>query len=895
MIKLFHQGCGGYNMDENNKLVEKTLHSNYYEVQIKELEIEEKSKVLLDSFSKNTATHLKNLNIQQKEVVTQKKQTKIKFKKNLDNIVVDYNKHLEDISKNMEQIINDNLNEIEIAKAVKESEVGKHNKVIEEFEKENVKETESILNRYKDEVQKCTKEKEQTNNKVAAYTKKTKEKLENAKEKHLEKVCSLNEKKDTKIDKITESNVKKITKVKEEIVNEESKITKSIEEQKQVFAGRLSDMEEKIAEKKMEYDTKYSGIKATLESKAARHEKFIIKNIDDNDPKAAKQHKKEIEKLQKNKAKELKLITGEHSDRVKAVESKRRILIKENLESISLFTKSLIKFREEKLYLIEMHKVMFIYNVNIVKKEMELKIKDETNKFNKIERDIVIDIASGIAKQEIDLEKEDDIQVKLKIAFDNNNKVNKVEQERELAIKEKELKIIKENIELTIKTITLNQEIDIARLDNESNIAEKQQILDSKVNEENEIIEYYNFDFINQSQMSKENLSFQEEIKILTEARANSVLAYEELETSNRKEIKVKSLEQQIPKMKADEIVVVAKINNAYELELVLYDEEREKVSAKDLEELQIYEVEANEVIKNITEKRNALNAKAYRKEIKKLDNEIKSKRAELNNYVRTKRENITANTVLFDKGIEEVNARKEKALQEIEVFFEKELSRINVSIEIVNLNGEEEIKDANDRHLETFERTSLLLQNAQLRNNQLVEETTSYKMSRIQNENDVIRDYKDIFEKQKYLLKEELDKTISNLIFKVKSIDSKNKESITRVEAILETKGFELDKQLKGITDVYVNSLSKQASIHKTNYSSIENKESNQVKNTKSDFNKSEIAYRTKISEIDKELRSETKNFETAKKVVKKNYDLSLSKHLNELTIKLQGDIKTV
>ena len=45
-----------------------------------------------------------------------------------------------------------------------------------------------------------------------------------------------------------------------------------------------------------------------------------------------------------------------------------------------------------------------------------------------------------------------------------------------------------------------------------------------------------------------------------------------------------------------------------------------------------------------------------------------------------------------------------------------------------------EELKEAKSRHLKSFENAALLLQNAQLRNNLLIEESTAYKISRIQN-----------------------------------------------------------------------------------------------------------------------------------------------------------------
>lgn len=882
-------------MAEKNENIEKTLNVNYFEVQKHEIEVEKKSNDLLDAFSKEVKGYEKELKAEQKEVNTQKKDTNAKYKATLDSINSDHEKNLDEISKSTSKIEEINTGELEDAESLKEKEIGNLNKEIEKLEKNYVDQVEDTLKKYDKDVEKSNKEKEQVNKKAASDVENLNEKLQKAKEKHDEKVASLNEKRVEKVNKLTDSNNNKIDKVNADIAKEDVRIAKAIEDLKPVYDERLADIEEKIAEEKTQFDTKYSAIKSTLESKVARHEKFMNKNIKDNDQRAAKQHKKEIAILQKNGDKELKLLTGEHNDKFKVVDTKKKVLVQENLESIAAYSKTLIQFREEKLYQIESYKVILNSDVTVLKIETDSKIQDEINKHNEFERDNFIKVASVVLKQEIDLEQEDDTQAKLQIQFDKENNVNKVKQEEALAIKAKEINIVEENKGLTDKLSNLRKDIESSKLDNESKVAVKKLVLDIKVNEENEIIEYYNLDFVTQGQMSKENLSFQEEVKSLVESRADGVLAYEELEASNRAQIKVKFLETQKAKLEVDKEALVGKINSAFEVEQLLYDSEREKASSKDLEELKIYEEEANESIKKITDKRNALDPKAYKKEIKDLDTEITVKREELNSYVRTKRENITSNTVLFDNGIEEVNARREKALEESEVFFGEEASRILSAIELVNSNKNAEVNDAQDRHLKTFERTSLLLQNAQLRNNQLVEETTTYKMSRIQNENDVIKDFRDIFEKQKFAFKEVLDEALADYDTTMNSEESRTKENVSTLESNLEVKVSDFNKELQNIDNNEMSSLDKQTATHKSNYSGIEVKEKNQVSKVKNDFAKNENEYRANISEIDKASNDEAKNFESTKKAVKKDYELALAKYVNELVSKLQQDIKAI
>ena len=619
------------------------------------------------------------------------------------------------------------------------------------------------------------------------------------------------------------------------------------------------------------------------------------KNIEDNDQRAAKQHKKEIAILQKNAEKELKLLTAEHSDRAKEFAPKKRVLIHKNLESVADISKKLIQFREEKLFEIESHKSNLNSDIEVLKLGTDLKIQEELNKYNEIERDNAIKLIGVSLKQELDLEQVLDTQSKLEIVFNKEKAYNKLKHDEALANKAKEFNVFGVNNEEGLKIAKLRKTIEITKLDNETELAEKELVLDIKVNEENEKIDYHNLDFIVQGQISNENLLYQTEFKSLFEAREDSLLAYEELEANNRALLKVKFLEAQKAKIEADKDAFIKKINTSSEAEKVLYEQEKEKVSSKDLEELKIYEEEANKNIENITIKRDTLDRKENKKEIKELDLEIKNLRDKLNSYVKTKNVSISLNTELFNKGIEEVNDRNALSIEQTEDFFGLEVSRIDKAINLVNQNKNEEINDAKEGHLKTFENTSLLLQNAQIRNNQSIEQNTAYKISMVQNKNDVIKDFKDDFEKQKHEINESFNKAISELESEIKSEESKISGDISKEESNLEHKVVAFDKKFQEIKNDELKELNKLASAHKENFSKIEQKENIEIKKIKDEFTQKESSCKSKISEINKKSGNHSKIFESNKKAAKRDYELALSKKISELNSKLQQDIKAL
>ena len=594
--------------------------------------------------------------------------------------------------------------------------------------------------------------------------------------------------------------------------------------------------------------------------------------------------------------KELKLLTAKHSDMAKEFAPKKRVLIHENLESVADISKKLIQFREEKLFEIESHKSNSNSDIEVLKLGTDLKIQEELNKFNEIERDNAIKLIGFSLKQELDLEQVLDTQSKLEIGFNKEKAYNKLKYDEALANKAKEFNVFGVNNEEGLKIAKLRKTIEIAKLDNETELAEKELVLDMKVNVENENIDNHNLDFIVQGQISNENLLYQTEFKSLFEAREDSLLAYEELEANNRALLKVKFLEAQKAKIEADKDTFITKINTSSEAEKVLYEQERtktEKVSSKDLEELKIYEEEVNENIKKITEKRDALDRKKNKKEIKELDLEINNLSDKLNSYVKTKNDSVSLNTELFNKGIEEVNDRNALSIEQTEDFFSLEVLRIDKAINLVNQNKNEEINDAKEGHLKTFENTSLLLQNAQIRNNQLIEQNTAYKISRIQNKNDVIKDFKDDFEKQKHEINESFNKVILELESEIKSEESKISGDISKEESNLEHKVVAFDKKFQEIENDELKELNKLASAHKENFSKIEQKENIEIKKIEDEFTQKESSCKSKISEINKKSGNHSKVFESNKKAAKRDYELALSKKISELNSKLQQDIK--
>ncbi len=636
-------------MPEKNIELDKLLNKNYGEVIREEIKTKDKLKSISKEFQTSTNNLDKTLKKEIKQHTALDKDIKARFAANLKEIKANYNNHLKDIESRVKGIEKDYQDHLIDATKKFEDEINRLNDLVEEIKSENEKLILEVNNKYNSDIKDSEKEKTSIIKIAEKNLSSLLSALKDAQDKYEVKVVDLNEKRDRKVEKLNAAFAKKVEKLNSEVEKEQIKTAKSIGDLKEPFAEKLAVIEEKISVEKNKFTTKDSGIKSTLESKVARHEKFMNKSLRDNDTRAVKQHKKEIAVLEKKADRELKLLSREHGDRYGVLNAKKAELITKNLNKIAAYETNLINFEEERFHQIELCKATLENDIEVNSLNTRQTLEDELNKYNEYFASNEREQSELKKTEELDLENQEDIQVNLKNLLDKTNNINAVKLQEALAIKDKEFKLNEINKNLADVLARLSRDIELTKLTSEKDISLKELIQSQLINQKKEAIEYYNNDYNKQASVNNEYLYYQIEFTKQFKDRAESISGYENVELNNRIKLKVSFLEERLSQLAKDYELIVSKINEIYETEKTVFEAEIDLLVKDALADLAQFKVDSTEEIDTLVKKRNAFDPRAYKKEIKVLDKEISNKENTFNREYKSRNEAINEKTGVFN------------------------------------------------------------------------------------------------------------------------------------------------------------------------------------------------------------------------------------------------------
>ena len=882
-------------MVEKNEMFEKTLNKNYGTVQKKEIKLAELKGKFAKDFSSNTASSIKTLNKELKSHQTLDKGIKTKYIGNLKELKTNHLTHKKDIDSRVKHF------NLEYQKELKNSAMkfDATNKVLNDLVAEANTNNEKLIKDINDKFVKdiAASEKEKVNIEVKGEKDVSNlvSELKETQEKYETLVVTLNEKRDSKAEKLNAALVKKVEKFTAEIEKEQLKTDKVLADLVPPYEEKLADIDEKILKERHRFQNKESAIKSALDSRVARHEKFLKKAIAQGDNKSTKEHRKNIASLEKEADKELRLLSKEHEDRHSILRNKKKDFLTTELNKKAAIKIEFTKFKEDKLYQIASSKAALANDLQTSVLNTRQQLEDELNKYNEYFANNDRNQAEVIKLKDLELEKQDDIQVALKIMFDKTNQINDVKHQEALSVKDSEFEAAKQlkATEEILAKIALD--VELAKLESEREVAEKELAQAIKINDKNELIEYHNNDFNKQASVNQEYLKYQSEYTNLFDVRAKAISEYEELEINNRADLKLALLEKHRVLVLKDFETISNKINQVFETEKAMFEVEINKLAKGALAELEKYETESSEEIAAIVDKRNALDPRAYKKEIKVLDREIADKKDDQLDEIDRLKTAINAKTAVYNKGLEQAEVRKFTALNEVTSINNSEQSNLDKAIELVSQERNDELNNVQERLTITTTSAGSFYSQAEVRNNSALEENTAYQNSRVEKEEGIIKDIKAEFEQDKHRLSTQLEQALSNLESqKSNTIKDANDNKLKEEEA-LESKVRGYDNQIVNFNEAAEKLISDQGNINRSNIAKLDIKYNNHLIRVSNELKDKAENYRVKTVEVDKAEKEESRSFDIAKKQIQKNYDFALEKGLSIINQKLQQDLRNI
>jgi len=748
----------------SNEKVTKALSKNYLEVQKKELtykEFVEKNNKLYNDNLKNNASEL-----QESLAVLQvaKKEVQAKFK----NLVTNEKTRNKNVLENLKQELADSELTFEtelklIVKGKNEKDaflVKEREKTLKKFEKLQVE----LLKKLDDTKEKYNKKKIELEEKKTKDILHADEKIQADNQKYTEKVESIIIKKAEKLAKVEENYLDKKAKLEEKAVHEKEKINAWKKTRHEKYEKELNDIETEIATEQSEFDTKHDGIVSSMDSRVVRREKFLKRSQSEGDSNGAKIQTKEIKKIKADTAKEIKLLTKSHDEAKNNLKDKRIKFIKEYLKEISVVDLKLANFIEDNLNDLVLLKIDFEKDTAFVIEEFDSKVNNETKEnieyFESMEKKKA-ELLNAYERQVLD---EDNTMVLLQNEYNFNKK--SLELDNDITLRQYEEQEF--NNTFTYNADKELNQIELEKRNSENHSKELIEAEQHKTNllllEEKRLIDLHKLTFDQQVEKNKSHkVALNEYSKVLAN-KALELKQYEELEITNRYNLKIEFIQSQISELNSNTEVSLKHITAFFDDEVKIYQAEIDSSSKTDLAEITEFETIKKEAIEKETQKRNTLDPSAYRKQIKELDKIIQEMKEELSDELTKKQSAIDEKTAVFNRELLEALHRKELAISELTYLSNTELQHMNNLISDLQENKAAELKDIELRKTATDEGTTLFTKQNQVRFDKATAINEAYKENRKEYQNFRINALTNQFEDVKNALLGEQNETIQVL-----------------------------------------------------------------------------------------------------------------------------------
>lgn len=878
-------------MPKTKEQVLQLLEKNYQAIQLAELSVYDKNEQLDKDFAKsvkeldsNLKKELKNLDAELKTIKTD---FGVKVKQTND-----------EVSKK-----NSNV-EASIAKAKKayESALAANE---EAYQKEVTKLNEDIAT-LTAEYDALVKDVEATYNKDVETSKKAVEsinlksekdqatlnsKIEDLKAKHDAKVEDLNEKQADKIMKLKQANLKEVSALEAEIEEEREKLDTKLANLKPVYDEELEEIDENAQEKKEEFEAKKESIRSSADQRISVRKKHLERAQKENDNRSAKQHKKDIDKFRKEAERDLNILTKTYKQDNEQAIVYRQNFIKDNLEKLADLERDFADYFHEKQINLNNVKADHSNNIAKTKLDYEKMQAEELNEFNNAHKEIRDKQEEAIKDTEIDVENEEDKQIKLKIEFDKTNSLNDLKHKEDVESKEKELRDASINKEKEDMLSKDTLDIEIATLNNELELLEYELNRDLKLLSLQERIEEHKIENKRLNANKSEFYNYQSNLDPLFKDRASEMFKYEEQELNNRYALKLAYLGNQLAAVEKDYEVVVAKINQVFEVKKAPFEKVIQSIAGDKQEELEQQEEEYNLKVQELNEKISPLTERKDRRERQQLEDRLESLKQEFAKSKESQEEHILSETKVYQTALEQAKIRHEKALTEAKSLFEDETASINHIIDTLKSSQINELDEAKARLQATEANVQDFVTKSASRNTESTEHNQNYLDAEIAYEQSIINEENSKYEGLKEKTNNNYNNSLKELQNEKEQALSDTQRKLSEQEANLETYKNEAESNKNNTNNEASKLLDNENDKTTSNKQEINKRFEGKKDELKDELNKKESEFKHHIQDISKKVSEEDHKLDVDKKQISKDADLELKETIQKIDSQLKSD----
>lgn len=508
----------------------------------------------------------------------------------------------------------------------------------------------------------------------------------------------------------------------------------------------FSSIETKIQREEASFQKKLASAKESFQSKIDRQEKFKVKREEESDLKGVRERTKEIKKLNTEKESQLRIINRNHLKESKKLDLDKMNLTKSQIISLSALDKDHCALIEEKLNDVAILKITTEESVTKLEINYKKTLDEEKVKHNKAYEKLESKKAVMIYdSSKIDID-EDLVSTTTEEEYKRSKSVLSENYDKEVAEHEFKLRELKHKNDFDLEAAGLNNEFRKLELEiKESNTLNKHHSDESSLNE-TKIISEHAIVYSTQFAKNLEYLKFQNSVAINNVENNNAFLVVEMAEIENRYDIRLNLLRTEYENRILSFKPLKEKMELFYEDEVIIYNELIENLSGAQNQALVELEASAKEEISKKEAARDALPKRGNRKEIKLLNNQIKTMEHDLHSELKEKKHDIEERTSLYAAELKNSKARYENSLESLEQLKSIISNSFEATIMDVEKQKDFEIKDTNERQTTMNNASKEFDGLARKRREVSIDENKAYQSARSDHHDEIIKKLEEEF-----------------------------------------------------------------------------------------------------------------------------------------------------
>lgn len=877
--------------DELLKLLEK----NYYSVQRKEYQVYDKNEKLRAEFLKknkqgDTALkqELKDCDLDDKQAKTDFKQENLEAKKAYDVKKTD----LDVTKKEVKAKVTEALKASKEDKLVKTQEIKTQ---IEKAKQNYENEVAELVTDYNGEVDALNKRVAVLKEKKVKDEKSYQQLLKDLNKNKDENEGLISEKETSKLSSFDETTKQEIEKLDDEIKKVTTKINKEIALSKELYEEELEEIIEQIESDDIDYNEKVESIKNSSDQRIKVREKHYQRALDDKDSRSAKAHQKDIQKIKKERDRDLQLLEKTYTTQNEKNQTYKNKFMTEHIEKWSNMESDLLK----EVARLNLEKALYIASSDsrstLSKYDFELEHIKVLEQYNKDYRELLEKKYSFELENDINLLNEELERQLLELRFNHDKDVFKRKLDFvlfELNHGLKQLDTLKEQVDTENKH---EQNLVMATYDLDLELAKLIMNYQVSMNSHVEQVKKHKAEHKRHESYKKDLASFESGFEVLLKQRQTEMVEYQKMEIMNSYDQKQKFLQTQLSELEKDLASALRKLEAHHLQDKKHYEKRINELVGPMLDELKLFEEEETVKIEEKEAYMRGLQGRKGRKERKKLEPELLELKQKFEYEKQQKQSEIDLKVSNYKSSLQHSEERLLSAKEQFSILYENESKALEDELDFLLQSRTDALEKLDSRleqtllNYQTYQEKRTARFDLHTAQNQEYLDSELFKHTSMQD-----RD-KQNFDSESSELNGLIAQKVDEVTREYNELEERIEADLREQESTLQIEKDHANKELDLIDVETENKVEQTRSQVNTEIDTLNAKYESSMTEIDGELKEQLDQHNDHRKLVNKNIQTESTKLETLEKELKRKSDDKLNDELSKIQVKMKEELQKI